>query len=208
MSGIEYFIHSNIALVYIIIFFGVIIEGEGIVLFSSVFAWQGLLNWPLLTLVIITGTISGDLLWYGAGRYLKGTKFGCWLDKRYEKYGGALLGDKVMARYHWYAILNKFMYFTTKPTIFLVGWHDFNFKKFLKITSYSTVIWTLTMLLLGSIFGYTIHLIGFKKIVHRVEIFAVLLFVGIFILEWGIKKLVTKRVLRIGPTSPINQPEK
>jgi len=82
------------------------------------------------------------------------------------------------------------MYFTTKPTIFLVGWHDFNLKKFLRITTYATIIWTIILLIIGFGFGYTIHLIGFKRIVHRIEIFAAILFVGIFILEWGIKKIV------------------
>ncbi len=196
-TGIEFFIHANPIIAYAIIFLGVVIEGDGTVLFASVFAWQGLISWPLLGAVVIIAGIAGDIFWYSAGKYLKGTKLGCWLDKHYEKAGGSAILEKVMARYHWYAVLNKFMYFTTKPTVFLVGWHDFEFKKFLRITTYATIIWAIILLIIGFGFGYTIHLIGFKRIVHRIEIFAAILFIGIFILEWGIKKIVKKAEKRM-----------
>lgn len=205
--GIVEFIQENPTLVYCFVFLGVILEGEGVILFSSIFAWQGLISWFMLGAITIIGTIIGDVLWYTGGRKLKGTRVGIWLDKRYERYGGAALLEKIMARYHWYAILNKFMYFTTKPTIFLVGWHDFNAKKFLRITTYSTIIWAIVMLAVGYVFGYAVDQIGFKRIVHRIEFFAIALFIGVFILEWVIKKVVTSRVRRIGPTSPVVKAE-
>ena len=193
LSGIEFFIQANPLISYLAVFLGMLVEGEGVILFASIFAWQGLISWFWLGIVVIAGTIVGDVLWYLAGKKLKGTCLGAWLDKRYERYGGHDFFEKIMARYHWYAILNKFMYFTTKPTVFLVGWHDYDFKKFLKITTYSTIIWTLALLIIGSGFGYTIHLIGFKKIVHRIEIFALALFAGIFLIEWLIKKIVHRK---------------
>jgi membrane protein DedA with SNARE-associated domain len=201
--GIEHFIQANLPIIYLIVFVGVIIEGEGVVLFSSIFAWQGLISWSWLAIAVIAGTITGDVLWYAGGKKLKGTRFGAWLNRHYEKMGGARFTEKIIERYHWYAILNKFMYFTTKPTVFLMGWHDYNAKKFLRITTYSTIIWAAAMLLAGAVFGYTIHLFGFKRIMHRIEFFAVAVFVGIFLIEWLIKKLVIKRVQRIGPTSPV-----
>jgi len=202
--GIEHFIQANLTLIYLIVFVGVIIEGEAVILFASVFAWQGLISWPLLALAVICGTITGDVLWYAGGKKLKGTRFGVWLDKHYEKFGASRLTEKVIERYHWYAVLNKFMYFTTKPTIFLMGWHDYDAKKFLRITTYATLIWATTMLIVGYGFGFTIHLIGYKKILHSIEIFAVALFVGIFAIEWLIKKIVNKKVIKIvGPTTPV-----
>lgn len=201
-SSIEFFIQANPVLTYAIIFLGMLVEGEGIALLASVFAWHALLSWPILAIVIMAGVICGDVLWFLAGRHLKGTRLGAWLDKRYEKTGEWVV-ERIMTRYHWYAILSKFMYFTTRPTIFLAGWHDYNFKKFLKITAYATAIWTTIMLGVGYFFGYTISLIGFKKITHRIELFALAVFVGIFLLEWLINRLVVKRVRRIGPTSPV-----
>ena len=187
ISSIEYFIQANFILIFLIIFVGMLIEGEGIILFASIFAWQGLLSWPLLALVAIAGTICGDVLWYWGGVRLQNTRFGNWLDRRYEK-TGAWIYENIVGRYATYAIISKFMYFTTRPTIFLAGWHKFEFKKFLKITTFATIIWTMVILGIGYFFGYAVHVIGFKKVMHRVEFFAVALFLGIFLIEYLIKR--------------------
>jgi membrane protein DedA with SNARE-associated domain len=205
MSSIELFLSASPLLAYTIIFIGVMIEGEGIILLASVFALQGHLSWFWLAVTAIGGTIFGDVLWFEAGRNLKGTRIGSWLDKRYEKTGG-WVNEMISSRYHWYAVISKFMYFTTRPTIFLAGWHGFEFKKFLKITTYATVIWATIIMIIGYGFGQAINGIGFKKVTHRIELFAVAVFVGIFILEWLIKKLIMKRIVkRVGPTTPIGK---
>lgn len=181
MSGIEEFIVSYPMLAYAVIFIGMFIEGEGLIIFSSIFAWQGILNWWLLTLTILCGTIAGDIVWYLGGRYLRGTHLGNWLDRRYESHTDAL-DRNIREHYGRFAILSKFMYFTTHPTIFLVGWNRFPFKKFLWITCYATTIWALSVLAVGYFFGYAIELIGFKQFVHRIELFAIILFVTVYIL--------------------------
>jgi membrane protein DedA with SNARE-associated domain len=190
------FLAAKPLLAYLIVFFGVMIEGEGIILLASVFALQGHLSWAVLAPTVILGTIFGDVLWYAGGKYLKGTKFGCWLDTRYERTG---VGEWITTRFHWYAILSKFMYFTTRPTIFLAGWHGFEFKKFLKITVYSTIIWAAIMFSVGAAFGYTIEQYGFKRFVHRIEFFAIATFVGIFVIEWVIQKAVGKKTRSLHP---------
>ena len=196
MSAIELFLAGSPLLAYAIIFFGVMIEGEGIILLASVFAAQGHLSWALLAILAISGTIIGDILWYLAGKHLKGTRLGCWLDRRYEKTGG-WVGELIMNRYHWYAIVSKFMYFTTRPTIFLAGWHGFDFKKFIKITTYATVAWATIIMGIGLVFGHTINQLGFKKITHRIELFALGLFAAIFIIEWLINRLVRGKIRKL-----------
>lgn len=191
MSGIEYFIVANPILAYTIVFLGMFIEGEGLIIFASIFAWQGILNWWLLALAVITGTIAGDIIWYLGGRYLRNTRLGNWLDRRYEAHTDTL--DKnIREHYGRLAVLSKFMYFTTHPTIFLVGWNRFPLKKFLWITCYATTIWAITVLAVGYSFGYAIELIGFKQFVHRIELFAVIIFASIFILGKVIKTLLVK----------------
>lgn len=190
------FLSGQPFLAYLIIFIGVMIEGEGIILLASIFAAQGHLSWFWLALTAVSGTIIGDLLWFEAGRHLKGTKVGCWLDKHYEKTGD-WFNETIMQRYHWYAVVSKFMYFTTRPTIFLAGWHDFDAKRFFRITVYATLIWAAIILGVGYLFGYAIGLLGFKKILHRIEFFAVALFAGIFVIEWCINKLVRKKTRRL-----------
>lgn len=195
MSGIEYFIIANPILTYAIVFVGMFIEGEGLIIFASIFAWQEKLSWGFLTLAVLAGTMAGDVLWYLGGRFLRGTRLGNWLDRRYEKHTDAL-DSNIREHYGRFAILSKFMYFTTHPTIFLVGWNKFPFKKFLWITCYATTVWALSVLAVGYFFGYAIELIGYKKIVHRIEIFAILLFLAVFIFGRMIKKAITCRAKR------------
>lgn len=195
MSGIEYFIIANPILAYAIIFLGMFIEGEGLIIFSSIFAWQGHLNWLILAATVLIGTMAGDILWYGGGRLLRGTRLGNWLDKRYEKHTDAL-DTNIREHYGRLAVLSKFMYFTTHPTIFLVGWNKFPFKKFLWITLYATTIWALSVLGIGYFFGYAIELIGYKRIVRRIEIFAIILFAIVFIAGNVLKKALRKRTAR------------
>lgn len=196
MSGIEYFIIANPLLTYAIIFVGMFFEGEGLIIFASVFAWQGHLNWFFLILTVLSGTVAGDLLWYAGGRFLRDTRLGNWLDRRYEKHTSTL-DTNIREHYGRLAILSKFMYFTTHPTIFLVGWNRFPFKKFLWITLYSTTIWALCVLSVGYFFGYAIELIGYKKIVHRIEIFAILLFVAVFVFGHLIKKIIAQQTKQL-----------
>lgn len=191
-NGIEYFIQANPVLTYIIIFAAMLIEGEGAILFASIFAWQGLISWPLLAITAIVGTICGDILWYLGGKYLQNTRLGKWLDCYYEK-TGVWVYENIVSRYSTYAIISKFMYFTTRPTIFLAGWHKLEFKKFLRITAYATAIWAAIILGIGYFFGYTVHLIGFKKIMHRVEFFALGLFLAVFVFEYLMKKFFFRK---------------
>ncbi len=194
--SIEYFIIANPILTYAIIFLGMFIEGEGLIIFSSIFAWQGHLNWWLLAGTVLIGTMTGDMAWYAGGRLLRGTHLGNWLDRRYEKHTDAL-DTNIREHYGRLAVLSKFMYFTTHPTIFLVGWNKFPFKKFLWITLYSTTIWALSVLGIGYFFGYAIELIGYKRVVRRVEIFAIILFATIFVLGRLLKKMLRKKTLKL-----------
>ena len=189
LPGLAFFIIANPILTYSAVFLGMFIEGEGIVLIASIFAWQGHLSWFWLSIVVVTGMILGDLVWYTAGRTLQNTTFGKWLDRRYEKQG-TWISENIVGHYAKYAILSKFMYFAYRPILFLVGWHNLPFKKFFRITIYSTVVWAAIVLLIGYFFGYTVDLIGFKKIAHRLEIVAIVVFGGLFLFEWLVRKFV------------------
>ncbi|MDO8601891.1 MAG: VTT domain-containing protein [bacterium] len=191
----EYFIIANPLLTYSIIFFGMFFEGEGIIILASIFAWQGHLNWGTLAGAILAGTYLGDLVWYAAGRMLRGTRFGNWLDRKYEKPGDTIK-KAVTEHYGRFAILSKFLYFTTHPTVFIVGWHQFKFRSFLWVTLYSTLIWSAVVLGIGYFFGYAIELIGYKRVVHRIEIFAILLFTAVFIFSRLLKNQFRKKTLQ------------
>ena len=192
MTGIEHFIVANPFLSYALIFLGMFIEGEFIVLFASIFAWQGHLDWRILAVVVASGIITGDLTWYAIGRYLRGTRLGNWLDIRFERSLG-WIHDRFVANYHLYAIPTKFIYYVNRATVFLNGWRQTNFKRFFWITCLAGITWTIIVVAVGSFVGYAVYLIGFRAVMKRIELVALGLFLSIFIIERSVKKYIISR---------------
>jgi membrane protein DedA with SNARE-associated domain len=72
--------------------------------------------------------------------------------------------------------------------------HELEFKKFLKITIWAGIAWALTVMLAGYFFGLTIELLGFKKIMKRIEIFVLILFGLLFVAERLLQKKFIKKI--------------
>jgi len=209
MTPVEAFIVANPLLTYLIIFFGMTFEGEGIVLLSSIFAGPGkTLAWSILAVVIFSGVVVGDLAWYAAGYYSRGTRVGCWLDRCLEKRSNWLRA-KIVDRYSRYALASKFLYFTTHATVFVAGWHKLDFKKFWRITLWASGLWTVIMLIVGYLFYHFIELIGWKAVMHRIELVVVVLIaialLGRWLTQWlmGYTKIDAK--LTGQPEQPAEQ---
>lgn len=126
------FVTTNPFLAYLIVYGATIILGN-LAAFTAL--WIGLHNnfgasvLPLIILSLFLADISGDLLWYFSGRALRDTKFGNFIKER-------LPGHRHIERHihrnsaRW-IVLSKFIYSTTFPIIFSVGWAKIEFKKFL-----------------------------------------------------------------------------
>lgn len=180
MNGIETllaFIAENPVIIYGIIFLAMFVEGEAVILLSSVIAWQGYLRWDALTTTFILGAYVGNLLWYAAGRYAEGTRLGRWFKGKATRLTG-LFDRVVLERYPSFAILSKFLYGTNHATLFLVGWNKYSLKKFLVINLYANVIWVCTILVTGWILGFAVDSIGFKKILHQMQFLVLAIFLG------------------------------
>lgn len=193
MTGLEYFIIANPILTYAIIFLGLWVEGEGVILLASIFAWQGHLDWGTLILISFAGVFIGDVIWYLVGRHLKETRLGRWLGKKYER-AGDWMDRFITDHYAKFSIVSRFMYFTTHPMFFLVGWHEYPFKKFLWVTFYSSIIWLSVVFGVGYFFGLTVDLIGFQQVAKRAEILALILFVLVFVVGRLLQKRFAKRL--------------
>ena len=143
---------QNLFLAYFIIYIATIFLGNISAFAGFWFIFQGYLGaWgvPLLILTIFCADISGDVLWYSLGRALHNTPFGNWIKRRlpgYEK-----LESRVTRHGARLIFLAKFVYASSFPVIFSVGWTQMEFKKFFRYSLLSIAVWL--PILLGLAYG-------------------------------------------------------
>lgn len=110
---------------------------------------------PLVLLTLFLSDISGDFLWYSLGRSLRDTRLGNFVKNRLPRHQKIEAGLQKNGR--GWIFISKFLYASTFPIIFFVGWFRFEFRKFFKTSLLSIVCWlpVLTGLAYGLISGLT-----------------------------------------------------
>jgi membrane protein DedA with SNARE-associated domain len=147
---------QNQFLAYFIIYIATIFLGNISAFAGFWIVFQGTFGaWgvPLLILTIFAADLSGDLLWYSLGRTLRDTRFGNFIKNhlpRHERMEKSLQknGGK-------WVFMSKFIYASSFPILFMVGWAGMAFKKFIKIAVLGILTWLpiLTALTYGLIYG-------------------------------------------------------
>jgi membrane protein DedA with SNARE-associated domain len=108
---------------------------------------------PFLMLTILLADFSGDMLWYSLGRALRDTRFGNWVKNHLPRH--TEIENHLKSNGSRWVFFSKFLYASAFPIIFSVGWCKINFKKFLRMSILSILIWVpiLTGLAYGLIAG-------------------------------------------------------
>lgn len=193
MGILESFVFYHRFLAYLIVFFGMFVEGDTFFLAASIFATERYLRWGILTLVTITGVITGDWLFYLLGLHSKNTRFGLWLMARLGRHRERVERN-VMRHYVRLAFVSKFVYFLNRLTPFLAGWHDMPRRQFLKIHASTAIAWTGVMLIIGHIVGLLVEVVGMKFVLRRIEFVIVGFVILIFAVEYALKRLFGKKI--------------
>jgi membrane protein DedA with SNARE-associated domain len=141
-------------LVYIILYIGLIFEGEFFLISAGILAHLGALNFWLALVFLFLGGISKTLLGYALGEFLckkfNHHRFFKFIQKRvYNVLPG------FQARPFWSIFISKFVMGVNHLVIIFSGYEKINYKKFLKAEITSTLIWVPLLLSLGYFFSYT-----------------------------------------------------
>lgn len=195
MTGLEIFVVNNPFWTYLIIFAGMFIEGDLIFLIGGIFALQGHLNWWRLVTAVFAGMFLGDIVWYWLGRYVRNTRFGFFLIKRYRVYHD-WLDKNLITRYWLLAIVSKFVYYVNRLTPLIAGWHKFGFTKFLKIHFLAACIWVSLFGAMVFLAGYFVGPEGVRWLIRRLEFLtlgAIAVFIGG---EYLLKRAFAKKIFR------------
>lgn len=188
LSVIRHFIEIHAIIVYFVIFFGVIIEGEIVVILAGIFSFLGLINLFIAFPVIILGGVTKSFLAYTIGYYLnKNHSHKPFISMMERKISYFL--PKFNERPFW-------SIFTSRFIILGVGWFTLLFsgykrvpiKIYAKAESYSLVLWAIVFFGLGHFFSYTA--LSISRDVRKFLVIILVFFIMFFIIEKFITFLV------------------
>ncbi len=181
VSAIRNFVEIHAIIVYLIIFLGVIIEGEIMVIFAGIFSHLGSIN-PFIALTFV--------LFGGAAKSIIGYSIGYGLQKNYSHRPFIYKMERRISYF-----LPKFKekpfwsIFTSRFLILGVGWFTVIFSGYKKIPlkiyakaeSYSLVIWSIGILALGYFFSFTA--LSISKDVRKFLAIILIFFISFFVIE-------------------------
>lgn len=140
-------------LVYLIIYFGLIFEGEFFIIFAGILSHLGALNLWTSFFFIILGGLSKTLIGYRLGRFLfkkfNHSKFFKYIQKRVY-----VILPQFKTKPFWSIFISKFIIGANNIVIIFSGYENINYRKFLKAEISALTIWAPLLLSLGYFFSY------------------------------------------------------
>ncbi|MCS6789202.1 MAG: hypothetical protein NZ484_01370 [Patescibacteria group bacterium] len=185
---------QNKILFYIYTYLAIIFMGN---ISSFIALWLGFefnfQKYHFIIILILTylGDISGDILWFNLGKLLKNTKLGKFIISHIQHYNGKF--EEIIQKngFKWF-LFSKFFYGSSPPISFSLGWSNQEFKKFLKISSTTTLI--SVPILFGISYGLIFGLTPLRtiKLFEKFEWLFIAGLILFILLEFLISKLIKK----------------
>jgi len=153
---------------YLAILIGTFLEGETIVIIAGVAAHMGLLELHWIILSALTGSFTGDQLYYYLGRHW-GPKI---IARRLSWQEGAQKVYRLLHRHQYFLILTfRFYYGLRNVTPFAVGSAHVPRLRFFTLNLIGAVIWAVTFAYAGYFFGQAMKL--FIDDYHRYAMYVI-----------------------------------
>ncbi len=170
---LNHIVENNHLLAYLVIFIGLIFEGEIVVITAGVLSYLGALDfWTSLAFIFAGGIVKTFGVYY----------LGVFLYERYNQHSVFRYLERrvlyFMPRFRekpfWSIFISKFIMSVNFSIIAFSGYNRINFKTFLKAEILSTIIWAPLLLSLGFFFSQTA--LAFSKEINKFSlvIFALL----------------------------------
>ena len=141
-------------LAYIIIFLGLIFEGEVTLISTGILSHLGALNVWFALLFVLSGGLVKTFLGYHVGRVIHDK----WHETRFLKYVEKRVLN-IMPHFNhkpfWSIFVSKFIFGINYLVIIFSGYEKIDYKKYLKAELSSTIIWAPSLLALGYFFSFT-----------------------------------------------------
>jgi len=141
-------------LAYVVIFLGLIFEGEVTLISAGILSHLGALNVWFALCFILAGGFTKTFLGYHVGKIIHDkwheTKFLRYIEKRVLN-----VTPHFVQKPFWSIFISKFIFGLNYMTIIFSGYEKVDYKKYLKAEISATFIWAPLLLGLGYFFSYT-----------------------------------------------------
>ena len=162
-------------LAYVLIFIGMLIEGEVIIFAAFFLATQNYVYLPAILLVVFAGAILGDILWYYGGHFLERIQFAHSL---FCKVTYPL--DRVIKRHpRTVIVLTKFTYGLHRVVLLKTRRGGIGFREFMKVDIPGSILWISTLASLAVLFSSYLGVLASK--VKHVEIAVALVIIAFLV---------------------------
>lgn len=148
------FVEHHQILAYLIIYVGLVFEGEFFIISTGILTHLGALNFWISFIFVLLGAFSKTFIGYTLGKFL----FKKFNHHRFFKYIQKRVYDflpRFKAKPFWSIFVSKFIVGANHLVIIFSGYEKIDYKKFLKAEISSTIIWAPLLLFLGYFFSYT-----------------------------------------------------
>jgi membrane-associated protein len=147
-------VDHNEILAYLIIFVGLIFEGEVVLIVTGILSHLGALNIYFAFCFILVGGFAKTLLGYHIGKIIHDR----WHETKFLKYVEKRVLN-IMPHFNekpfWSIFISKFIFGVNHMVIIFSGYERINYKKYLKAEISATLIWAPLLLGLGYFFSFT-----------------------------------------------------
>lgn len=181
ISAIRHFIEVHAIFVYVIIFLGVLIEGEIVVIFAGIFSYLGSINIFVALVAVVLGGVIKSFFGYTIGYYLQ------------KKHSHRLFMRKIEGRISYFFPRFKerpfWSIFISRFFILGIGWFTLVFsgykniplKIYARAEALSLAMWSVGVISLGYFFGYTA--LAISRDIRHVLLIILVFFISFFVLE-------------------------
>lgn len=181
IGAIRHFVEIHAIIVYLIIFIGVIFEGEIMVIFAGIFSYLGSIHIFIALIAIILGGATKSFLGYTIGFYLNKHHSHRPIISKIERRISYFL-PKFNERPFWSIFVSRFFILGIGWfTIVFSGYRNISLKLYIKAEGYSLVLWSILMLALGYFFGYTA--LSISRDIRNVLLMILAFFIIFFVVE-------------------------
>jgi len=173
-------VEQNQVLAYMLIYLGIVVEGEAIVISAGILVYLGILNFWVALVFIILGGVSKTILGYALGKYLF-KKFNHTALLKYMKRRVKYFLPSFKHHPFWSIFISKFIWGANHMVILYSGFERIDYKKYLKAELLATAIWAPGLMTLGYFFGHTA--LQMSREVSRFVLIVLVLFIFYFIFD-------------------------
>ncbi|MEK7555386.1 MAG: hypothetical protein AAB516_01030 [Patescibacteria group bacterium] len=187
------FSETHRILAYLIIFIGILIEGEIVLVLAGVLSRNGYLDFFDIIFFSFIAAVIHDLIYWGIGRKIaarfggNAAPKGKFLFFKLEKIIGFL--ESLKRGNGLYIFISKFVWNLNRVVLVASGYMKTPFKKLLSYSVPASLIWSITFVSLGYIFAHK------TNILHQ-DIKTAAIFISVFILVIIVFEDALRRTLK------------